>query len=1688
MITIRLGKKFTVKDFTNYINLYFIDSLTSNIVFFDLEELEWISLDGITFLFGWINNIKNIDHKCIVKLRLPNPSTLSTDDVMIFKGRQSKRRERRLISLVETWAIRHHCNIQLKDIVDPPNNLNSLLDKQFRNVYCSDSNWKKIIPFRKIDTNIYENIDNVRSNLTTELSEIFTFEEDVNTLLDRFSSQTPFKNKTLSHLITFELFLNTLHHAKRNEKSVNECYFSISLSNKFNEFDIQDELTKSKIEDFRKLHNCSSDIAENSIEPVSKELIKLELQTRIETRLSLRIESERSQITWPFFKDFSDKKYLNRSYLEFAFIDFGIGIPSTLRENYEINIQKETVKSRLCSNHFISKNIDSCILEYAFLLDSSRNPFSENIKIQEFVPRGLYFLLEIVRLYKGLLIVKSGTGEVMYDFSRTNIIKDSVTLSELNYVFPGTMLSIILPEQITSEIKMEPVQEIKKISERKAVREYVSIVDIYRKFQERYTSDEPFRSIDLYNHFFFEINNILDEAQSKNNHTLIYLDFAGSNLPYVDYKIFYFLVNTPKINKYTNFVLLNISNKALLKEVREGLMSFEPFIFRPIPCIIEEKEGINITWIGIKNLEEETLLNEILTYDNYALPASDFIEPELLIGNVIEVSWVNKNKKSANIQRSIFVPSIYDIEYVNVKLLNEKLKDRIIHPRENDEDILLKSEDCVFLTSGGYYQYEFLKFIDLLFNKDSNNRAFSEKIAISLFNTWRCKRGDIPQKIDWILTVTLSSQMLGRDVKNVYKRIMAKGEDDKYPKLLKLTHYYEFANEVGFELIKEGDKVLVVNDVISSGSLNECIYKSISLKKAEIVAFFSIVDCRIPDSDIDPEIEVRSVYNPKVDYLTISLVEKFPIRKYKTNIKESKNIIRINPIINAPTTMELQHSETIKIIYPNISDVLLKLNKEHLLIGYFINNKSYHTYFPNTENIFLKYSGKEFLRELIEKVIEIEYRRGEFEIEIGEVKTASELIVDYVFYPVFSGIEAFEDYHFQNYFKNKYLRAYPIPRIDTIKGWRFTFPPKILNKITKDKTVFILDDGSCSGETILQMIDSICFLDVKKIIVLSVFGRLEDFQREFFSRIKKMTVKRLKVSTQNEISKKEQIIDTHIYFGTQLNIHHFPFEKSTSFLNESKMLDVHSLKNGKKPKLVSEYINRRLKELQIIDVKDVDAKYINEKNHFHFPIKKDDGGLDVVRIYEIRNIIGRLDSYRIYKQYYDNTTFAETSDLELIIGIVNHEPYIIETIKHLLPELHEKLNSLINKIIFEDNIELSNRFYQWEIESLVMFLFTIDYPVLYDVKKMTKLFNILEIKENNEKALSYVTFLLWKETIGECKNGETVRATIFDIWYICYKSQHIKTKYYRLLTSLIDSFKYKEDISSIAVAFSNLHLFFSKEAAKPGHKQIEQNINNAIPALQDFSKDHIDILDIARTLESIKFYIKKNIDKLCEDDFLEKYLESIYNFLIGNEDSVYQVTNLIIKLFDELSELYTNEEKIPKITKNEVLRNKLADCLIDFNHRFIDVKESFALFCLNFYTDPIASWKKIVLNHKEILGYSNVCFNLEKLSDSFVLSFPIHCEALEKAYYNMLHNICNKALSVKVNIDYSIDRSNGIQFFSIEQDCQYDKDEIQIEGKGIDQIETIIRSFGGDVLTPCPNSGTNMYYHLIFSISDIKIN
>ena len=171
----------------------------------------------------------------------------------------------------------------------------------------------------------------------------------------------------------------------------------------------------------------------------------------------------------------------------------------------------------------------------------------------------------------------------------------------------------------------------------------------------------------------------------------------------------------------------------------------------------------------------------------------------------------------------------------------------------------------VYRTSSDYYQTKFISFFNKLINFESWQTShdgrirFGHKWANILLDKLELLQNDINNfdfynyvtkdinskfydkiKITKIVAVTLSSHLLAEEICDLYSYRLNLNSDEE-PQLIKLTNYYEFYNEETFNLIQEGENVLIINDVISTGKLNDELYKSLNNihKKANVVAIFS---------------------------------------------------------------------------------------------------------------------------------------------------------------------------------------------------------------------------------------------------------------------------------------------------------------------------------------------------------------------------------------------------------------------------------------------------------------------------------------------------------------------------------------------------------------------------------------------------------------------------------------------------------------------------------------------------------------------------------------------------------------------------------------------------------------------------------------------------------------------------------
>lgn len=1621
------------------------NSLIATNITFNLEQTEWISAHTLSFLFAWINHIRIVNPDCFVSLIIPSVGPLNEEQPGTKQTREAcKRRERRAVSLLQNFDIQNSCNLFPNSLLGNTA-INS--DKYSNN----DPNWNRIKPFENLELSSFKKVENIRKNLTEKVdilyNDILKKETEVYQLLELYSSHTPFENKTLSHLITVELFLNSIQHS-----GVNNSYLSIILSNNFTENEIEKKLRYEKAYSYSVENKIAYKEALNIVE-VNKETVKSKYKYSVETLLTRNIEGSWNDKVWSFFKeDPADSFYKNRSYLEFTYIDFGYGIVNTLRSKYLEDVNDPNVLNQLKISHIDCKNIDTRILEYACLLSSSRNEFIKNLEIQDFVPRGLYFLIDIVRRYKGLISIKSGNGEIFYDFSKASKINEAVIYSSLDHKLSGTTFSILIPETTQDILTINAVEpehiKFQNVGNLTYKPVYISILDILNSAYDKYKTQ-----IDIYNYIFNELNNILDNHQK--GLSMIYLDFAAVDLAYINQKIFFYLANTPKVNSNTNLVILNVNNKELLLNAQYAISKLEPFLFRPIPCIFNENQKKEIIWIGIKNISEQDKLNKLLNNEDgyYGIKRYTFKDATTLKGNFINVTWNEDDDQFGTISKESHIPSLNEICFNNCIYTETDLINSIEHPKKDQPKICLSKHNILYLTAGGYYQTKFLQFYDLLFISNEKGQNYGYKIAIDLFNKWMFDNGSIP-KVDFILSVTLSGQLLGRDIQKRYNELTQfseGGELETKPELIRLAHYYEYQNEYGFKKINAGSNVLIVTDVISSGSLINDLFNSILKRKAYVKAIFAIADCR-RNNTILKKHELPSKYNPTVDSITMSLV-KYEIEKYtalylKENANDKTEILRINPILNVPVSMDEDDSVLKKsILLSDFDKEIQRLDSIDLLIGYYQNNNAYHSYFFNTTGIFNKTSGFAFIRRIFAELIKrITYK------------------IDCVFIPMLSSIELISEIQFKELLGNPNLKLFTLPRIDTPQGWRFTFPPKILNEKTKKKNVLLVDDGSCSGNTLIQMIDMVSFLEVENISVLSVFCRIEDFQREFFSRLQTIKVKRFKQESdplQRPLELRIKDTNLNIFFGIQAFIPHFPFEKSGSFQDETETIK--KLSTFQLTELINNYIRIRKEELTIFDLQLI--KKIENSTPKYFP-----EGVDKREIIKLRNNVGKLEGYRIYKQHFSDILKYDENEFELIIGLILHEPKLNIVLTHLIKDIY---SPLIEKVKYSvlNNFDNQHFRYNWPGLSLIRFLQICDEKYFYDSYYVLQIINSItelsKVNKGSAKDCSGFILYIWSIQLYNV-SPNSKKLQVLNLIHELFQILRIE-KYSHLSDSSFTKELYKFhlqyhndslDKNKIVNSFAVLSLFFNKEDIKPNHAEFTNTLTNLSDCFFDISKGYAsnkktlkeyfnqfkNIVEeqVLPNLLVLKQYVINNCDQLKQVLFNGTSFESQYKTLD------LQISNYIMNFEDNQDKIEISKEihnKIEFFQQTFLLNNS------DFTSTFINKFP-----CKFFHT-----WEKSINKFLNSRHINKIKLNANKFPLEEV-NLIMHEDILSTVFREIIKNINKYFDDEKINMisfSYNTYPDNETNYYSFEIIEDIKPQNNLDDGAGFQKIVHLLEPFNG---------------------------
>jgi hypothetical protein len=1522
------------------------------------------------------------------------------------------------------------------------------------------------------------------------------------------------------------------------------------------------------------------------------------------------------------------KQFKNKSYLEFTFLDFGVGVHTTLEQEFT-NADKEILKGEL-SIGYEKKHLHSQILEYAFLMDSSRIPFDQSIDDYNLIARGLYFLIDMVRRFNGLIIARSGNGKVVFDFSEriyvsknssekleANLdsiyeVRDSVRLNindERIPFFPGTMISIVLPEKRKEDLKLSPVridskglsqyiyksQVAKYDPENHPLREfstknfeYISLVFLYEKVVNSISYDELTSTKIIYNKLLAEFVKSLNALKAKN--CLIFIDFGFLPMRHIFLKFLYYLTNTPKINEYTKAVIFNLDDveDKVIQVCKTNLRrkANQPFIYRPIPCLKintsaeakNEKNVLQISWIGVREEEDEIWLSKLLIGEKDSYDSSKFIGAHSIQGNL----FIKEDERVYSLFNSL---SELKTEFENARksmienFLIDLIEDGEIpnHPEKGK---------YIFLTSKGSYQTKYLSLYESLHNKYLAN-FFAKYLLDKYIDQAKNEKGEIDfEKLMFqkIITVTVSSQLIGVAIRDLIKenedyKFLRKGDQrpilSNCPELIILSSYYSFDTEKPFKKVSPKDKVILVNDVISTGSLVYRLIERLNDKDTVIQSVMSIADSRIKDADLIEADEVPSKFDEpyeKERFITlISHSEKFQLRKYSEKREYAKKlesdeaIRRINPLLNTVVELSYSHSEKDRILYPEPERLLRNESEfkgEYFKIGHFQQNLTHNSYLTDMPNLFQNEGGLMVLEKMrtaigdkiyqmnlsinettrtnlinsklnLERIILQDSTESDFLNKVKDVNESIEKLLlalnedddstthgeigstepkrltkkyepDFIFYPIQSGIEHVTHKSFHDVFGTDVDNIFGMQRFDTGKGWRFPFPPKRFNKITKGKHILIIDSGSLTGESLIQMIDSITFLEVGRIDVLSVVGRIEDFYREFYSRLKSLKVKHLKSENEGESEKHFQIIiNANILFGINLHIPVFPSSVSCPFCFEKNQLEnyLDKFKGKHLPPHTKNYIEQRLsKEIKQINL------HLGEEYKFPTYLPTENGSPDFISIFLMRDKLGKIDSYRFYPQYFkdfdkivddagDNLFRLENrttlKEFELVLICILHEPSLFEVHRDLLINVYKKAKEIISKLIFEKSITLVNFNYTWSKYAFVRLAHTYWGKEIYDIKRIVPLF---EFTMDDDCALNYLSFILWEGFFNLQKNNYIKEKTTSmlsamsdeldnkDADNLIYSNNQIR----EIVKSIIHSFE-NTDVTNVNDAFFNLRKFFFAQSSDNSHSELKRIIFRITSIIEnkDLTTDEInDLLDLSTNIrKTLKTSLLDNLIAIKNDSYLKKCDELQYNNLF-REDSVYRNLTKLISSQEEIISERKQMVESKNIDKLKLFVRELDKFQVDY---LLEGKP-FVNYCKKYKCDLKRCIDGALQSNRvtdEIKKRVNFEIKPFQGSDNFVNGHSdLFIHAFEEIFFNAAHCQENDNATIEFTLNKSEERPT-LELIIIQNKPFVSNNRIN----GIEKIILpIFQAFCGEDGIQLHKSEVDYRIKIVFNAYDLKNN
>lgn len=1259
----------------------------------------------------------------------------------------------------------------------------------------------------------------------------------------------------------------------------------------------------------KELYENFLDHFQNTIFPTNKNwaFMSLALKQRLNNPspkiLSGNFFDEEIKETESFFK--KNNEFINESLIQFSFLDFGDGIVTTLLNQYkqDIGIVESDLFDTIDPNE---------VLKYAFKHNTSRNPIKNDNENDLFIPRGLFDLITIVKRYNGLLIVRSNYGKIIYNFSETQDFENAFSkFGNSTHFFPGTFITIYLPALLNEEkfdksaIKPNYKFDVEKIEKTK----YINIFTLLKKL--------PTNKDDLYNSL---IDLLKESIEVNDNHKVLnYISFLGCDDERIIKKIIFFLLTDYNINIKNNVIILHPPDLELINNVNDELLNLnsviKDFKIHPVPFIYLDKvkNEIDIEWAGLFNEEDKRKLNEYI-FEGVIFPKTDFNELHNIFGNL------HFSDRQGNVLSSM--PKTHTLtEYYNTY---SKIDDILIEDLVQENNCI--KEDGLYLCNGNYYQNKFLQLNELL-----SNDEVCDKITKLLFD--KINKTHFENKDINYVAITSSSH-------KILSSLIKQGLIDE-EKCLFLDNYIYFDTDLIITKIKSKKTYILVCDAISNGSLTRRIERLIIRKNSSLIGVAVIANT--VDESFENTKKLISEFDSRIIHLY-----KFPIKKYRrqniSNKELLKNVVRINPHTNIPITFS-ENSTLKETILLNNSEFIDYIDDENIDINLKVFNNRIHPYFFNLHNIFEKENINISTNQI--SILDEIFKKLNQEIEINNKLK--------IFYPKKSDIKKLDfDLFKSKILTNQSIGIFELERYISDDGWKFPHTTDFYSKIVENNNVLIFDDGSCSGDSLLQMINELSYFKPNKIDLLCLVGRVNNHKREFFSKISSLKININENSDLNKI--KYQEIKIRVYFGSQWNISTFHLENSpfTQEINWLKEL----LKIQNAPLSIKSIAKSILDEITPKDKNTEDYKF--------FPKQKITGEIPKKDLIIVRNEIGKIIGYRFYKESFEwfndfitkyekkERAIDRTKEIELLCMCILYEPYLYEKISNLLPDIREKVEEFIDNIILGNpnndykkiNIE-EYLYYDWSKNKRdIIHLFFIIYSGENLINKLTNknFIDLLEFSKDTFKKTNSINYIFYKflrffplEKSEISSKNNIIKLKEF--FYEIIKNETIDPKSLaeiKRFYSFINTLPNNEDINSQIDKIKNLYWRHKQPQLHDNRESFNHNISRIITNLSELKDqcndgEELDKLKVIKVKESwwnLKHTFLDNIISFYRtfEDFFKPYpYRIILSKLENKNNSLIEMYTFLDDFIFNLSQKGTDEKNYKKSLEFiEIIQNSFG--------------------------------------------------------------------------------------------------------------------------------------------------------------------